>query len=147
MTRFREVGDSVVNDGTADDICFTVDQNLYLYGFGIYGSKRPGEASYKVDTVVTRKKKDILMESISIQGAGVILPVMFERPVKVDKGKPYTLEIYVQGPHSHVGAEGITTVSDRGVTFKFSKAEKVKGNRTTDQLGQIPRFYFMPYGK
>ena len=145
VTRFKEVQGEVANDGTADAISFTVDRNIYLYGFGIYGSKKQGEAAFKVDTVVTRKKRDILMESISIKGAGVILPVMFEKPVKVEKGKPYTLEIYVQGPPSHCGSDGLGSVTDGRTTFKFSKTVAVKGNRTTDQIGQIPRFYFLPY--
>jgi hypothetical protein len=147
VTRFKEVGDSVPNTGIADAISFTVDHNVYLYGFGIYGSKKPGEASFRVDTIVTRKKKDIVMESISIKGAGVILPVMFERALKIEKGKPYTLEIYVHGPDSHKGVDGLTSVTDGRVKFTFTKATQIKGNRTTDQTGQIPRFYFMPYGK
>ncbi|KAK7115598.1 BTB/POZ domain-containing protein 6-like [Littorina saxatilis] len=145
ITRFKEVEGMVENDGTADAISFSVDRNVYLYGFGIYGSKKSGEASYKVDTVVTRKKRDILMESITIKGAGVILPVMFEKPIKVEKGKPYTLEIYVNGPPSHCGTEGQAIVSDGCATFKFTKATAVKGNRTSDQKGQIPRLYYLPY--
>lgn len=145
VTRFREMEGEVKNDGTADAVSFTVDRNVYLYGFGIYGSKKRCEAAYKVDTVVTRKKRDILMESISIKGAGVILPVMFEKAVKVEKGKLYTLEVYVHGPDSHRGADGLTSVSDGGTTFKFSKTTTVKGNRTTDQKGQIPRLFFLAY--
>ncbi|KAL8580643.1 hypothetical protein ACOMHN_043459 [Nucella lapillus] len=145
ITRFKEVSGTVENDGTADAIAFTVDSNIYLYGFGIYGSKKQGEASFKVDTVVTRKKVDILMESITIKGAGVILPVMFQKPIKVQKGKPYTLEIYVQGPTSLCGADGMGTVTDGNTTFKFTKTTAVKGNRTTEQNGQIPRVYFLPY--
>lgn len=144
-TRFKEVEGVLTNDGTADAITFTVDRNIYLYGFGVYGGKKPGEASFKVDTVITRKKKDILMESIAIKGAGVILPCMFVKPVKIEKGKPYTVEIYVHGPPSHCGTDGLITVSDGNVKFTFSRAPAVKGNRTTDQKGQIPRFYFMPY--
>lgn len=145
VTRFKEMIGTVENDGTADAITFTVDNNIYLYGFGIYGSKKQGEASFKVDTIVTRKKRDILMESISIKGAGVVLPVMFEKPIKVQKGKPYTLEVYVQGPASHCGTDGVTTVMDAHTTFKFTKTTAVKGNRTTEQNGQIPRLYFLPY--
>ncbi|XP_076443497.1 BTB/POZ domain-containing protein 6-like [Babylonia areolata] len=146
VTRFKEMYGTADNDGTADAITFTVDSNIYLYGFGIYGSKKQGEAAFKVDTILTRKKRDLIMESIAIKGAGVILPVMFERPVKVQKGKPYTLEIYVQGPTaSHRGTEGLSTVTDGRTTFKFSKPVAVKGNRTTELAGQIPRLYFMPY--
>ena len=145
VTRFKEIDGVVKNDGTADAISFTVDHNVYLYGFGIYGSKKQGEAAFKVDTIVTRKKRDVLMESISIKGAGVILPVMFEKPVKVEKAKPYTLEIYVHGPNSHCGTDGLGSVSDGHTTFKFTKTTAVKGNRTTDQKGQIPRLYFLPY--
>lgn len=145
VTRFREVEGVVQNEGAADAISFTVDHNVHLYGFGIYGGKKPGEAAFKVDTIVTRKKRDILMESISIKGAGVILPVMFEKPIKVEKGKPYTLEIYIHGPNSHCGTDGLGSVSDGQTTFKFTKTTTVKGNRTTDQKGQIPRLYFLPY--
>lgn len=147
ITRFREVGDTVVNNGTADAVSFTVDRNIYLYGFGIYGSKKPGEVSFKVDTIVTRKKKDFLMESISIKGTGVILPVMFERPIKIDKAKSYTLEIYLHGPDCYRGVEGVAKARDGQTTFTFSKAANIKGNRTTDKMGQIPRLFFMPYGK
>nr|KAG5713345.1 hypothetical protein BaRGS_024893 [Batillaria attramentaria] len=145
VTRFREIEGTLVNDGSADAVTFTVDRNIYLYGFGIYGSKKSGEASYKVDTVITRKKKDIVMESIAVKGAGVILPCMLEKPVKVEKGKPYTVEIYTHGPPSHCGTDGQTSVADGVASFKFSKTTAVKGNRTTELKGQIPRFYFLPY--
>ena len=144
VTRFQEVGRGcVTNGGSADAISFVVDQNIHLYGFGVYGAERYGEAFFRVDTVVSRKKRDILMESISITGVGVILPVMFDRPVKVEKSKVYTLEIYMHGPKSHCGAHGLESVGDM-MSFNFRNATAVKRNRTTVRSGQIPRLYFMP---
>ncbi|KAH9513229.1 hypothetical protein Btru_034428 [Bulinus truncatus] len=148
VTRFQELYSSATNNASqADAITFSVDHNIYLYGFSIYGPKKQGEGKYQIDTVLTRKKKDIIMETICIKGAGVILPCMFERPVKIDKGLPYTLEIYIKGPDSHVGASGQSTVHHGTVLFTFSTAVKVKKNRTSITKGQIPRLYFMPRNK
>lgn len=96
-----------------------------------------------MDTILYRKKKEVVMETIHIQGAGVILPVMFERPVKVDKNYLYTLEIYIKGPESHMGASGQTQAHCGPVLFTFSNAPKVKKNRTEVSKGQIPRLYFL----
>ncbi|RUS80633.1 hypothetical protein EGW08_011583 [Elysia chlorotica] len=148
VTRLQEVTGTAVNNASkADAVSFTVDHNLYLYGFSIYGPKKEGEAKYTVDTILTRKKKDIVMESICIKGAGVILPVMFERPVKVDKGYPYTLEVYIKGPDSYLGASGQSKIQHGKMLFTFSNAAKVKHNRTNISQGQIPRLYFMPRNK
>lgn len=145
VTRFREVVGDLPSDGSnADAITFTADRDVSLYGFGIYGSKQPGEAAYRVDTILTRKKKDVVMESISIKGAGIVLPVMLQKPVQLERGKPYTLEVYVHGPPCHCGADGIAMVTDGVTTFTFSRARTVKGNRTTERKGQIPRLYFVP---
>lgn len=148
VTRLQEVSGTAINNASkADAVSFTVDHNLYLYGFSIYGPKKEGEAKYNVDTILTRKKKDIVMESICIKGAGVILPVMFERPVKIDKGYPYTLEIYIKGPDSYMGASGQTKIQHGKMLFTFSNAAKVKHNRTNISQGQIPRLYFIPRNK
>ena len=144
MTRLQEVYGSDHNDAyVADGVTFTVDHNIYLYGFSIYGPKKEGEGKYQVDTVLTRKKKDIVLETINISGAGVILPVMFERPVKIDKGYPYTLELYIKGPLSHLGASGQTQIQHGKVLFTFKDAAKVKNNRSSTKKGQIPRLYYM----
>ncbi|GFO05278.1 BTB/POZ domain-containing protein 6 [Plakobranchus ocellatus] len=148
VTRLQEVSGTAVNNAAkADAISFTVDHNLYFYGFSIYGPKKEGEAKYTVDTILTRKKKDIVMESICIKGAGVILPVMFERPVKIDKGYPYTLEVYIKGPDSYMGASGQTKIQHGKILFTFNNAAKVKHNRTGISQGQIPRLYFLPRNK
>lgn len=126
-----------------DAISFTVDHNLYLYGFSIYGPKKQGEGKYQVDTILYRKKREVVMETIHIKGAGVILPVMFERPVKVDKDYRYTLEVYIKGPESHMGSSGQTQIQHGPVLFTFSNASKVKRNRTDISKGQIPRMYFL----
>lgn len=147
VTRFRDVEGSLKSVGKADAISFTVESNIYLYGFGIYGVKEPGENSFRVDTILTRKKKDLIFETVTLSGAGHILPVMFERPAKLEKGKLYTLEIYIHGPDTLCGTSGLTTALDASgwVKFHFSKATRVKGNRTDDCKGQIPRLYFVPY--
>ncbi|CAG5132614.1 unnamed protein product [Candidula unifasciata] len=143
VTRLQELYKSDINDATHPDaISFTVDRNLYLYGFSIYGPKKQGEGKYQVDTILYRKKKEVVMETIHIKGAGVILPVMFERPVKVDRDYCYTLEVYIKGPESHMGASGQTLVQHGPVLFTFSNA-KVKRNRTDLSRGQIPRLYFL----
>ncbi|KAK3732116.1 hypothetical protein RRG08_026500 [Elysia crispata] len=148
VTRLQEVSGTAVNNASkADAISFTVDHNIYLYGFSVYGPRKEGEAKYTVDTILTRKKKDIVMESICIKGAGVILPVMFERPVKVDKGYLYTLEVYIKGPDSYLGASGQTKSQHGKMLFTFSNAAKVKHNRTNISQGQIPRLYFLPRNK
>lgn len=148
ITRLQEVHKSDTNDASQPDaISFTVDQNIYLYGFSIYGPKKEGEGKYKIDTILTKKKKDIVMETIIIKGAGVILPVMFERPIKIDKGIPYTLEIYISGPASYLGSSGQSKVTHGTMLFTFSNATKVKKNRSDVTHGQIPRLYFMPRNK
>ncbi|XP_005092377.1 BTB/POZ domain-containing protein 6 [Aplysia californica] len=148
VTRLQEVHGSDQNDAMmADAFSFTVDQNIYLFGFSIYGPKKEAEGKYQIDTILSRKKKDVVMETINIKGAGIILPVMFERPVKVDKGLPYTLEIYIKGPSSHMGSSGQSKIQHGPILFTFSDAAKVKRNRSNVSKGQIPRLYFMPRNK
>uniref|UniRef100_A0A2C9KTZ7 BTB domain-containing protein n=1 Tax=Biomphalaria glabrata TaxID=6526 RepID=A0A2C9KTZ7_BIOGL len=148
VTRFQELYSSSINDAKQPDaISFTVDHNIYLYGFSIYGPKKQGEGHYKIDAILTRKKRDIVMETISIKGAGVILPCMFERPVKIDKGLPYTLELYIKGPESHLGASGQSAVQQGTILFTFFDATKVKKSRSSLKQGQIPRLYYMPRNK
>ncbi|XP_059147669.1 BTB/POZ domain-containing protein 6-like isoform X4 [Physella acuta] len=147
VTRFLEVYKSDTNKNQVDAITFSVDHDLYFYGFGIYGPKNGGEGKFGIDIVFYRKRKDIVLETINIKGAGVILPVMFERPIKIDKNVPYTLEIYIRGPESHLGTSGQTTVHNGTMLFTFSNPPKVKQNRSSVRSGQIPRIYFMPRNK
>ncbi|XP_076465548.1 BTB/POZ domain-containing protein 6-B-like [Babylonia areolata] len=173
VTRFAEFRGTLNNTRTAADaVSFTVSRDILLYGFGIYGhsagkgteeeqGNEEKEATFKVDAALSRKKEDLVLETMVVKGAGVILPVMFQEPVRVKNGKVHTLEIYVQGPPSHRGVSGEATISlsvsldhDHehaararacSVTFTFSQApDSVKGNRTTVRAGQIPRLFYLP---
>ncbi|CAG5130420.1 unnamed protein product [Candidula unifasciata] len=144
ITRLQEASGSDINDANHPDaITFTVDQALHLYGFSIYGPTKQQEGKYQVDLVLQEKKKVIVMETIFVKGAGVILPVILEKPVRIEKNSPYTLEIYIKGPESYRGVNGLAQVQNGSVLFTFSNAEKVKRNRTDVSKGQIPGFYFL----
>lgn len=145
VTRFRELLSSGASETSeVDAISFTVSHNLYLYGLSIYGPRDEQEGKYQVDTILYQRKKTVNMETIHITGAGVILPLMFERPVRIDKNCPYTVEIYIQGPETHVGVGGDAKVEVGSVQFTFSNASQVKKNQTNVSRGQIPRLFFLP---
>ncbi|BFZ01264.1 hypothetical protein BsWGS_04303 [Bradybaena similaris] len=143
VTRLQEESCSDINDGIhADAISFTVSHNVYLYGFSIYGPRKHQVGRYQVDSILQRKKKVIIMETTVVKGAGVTLPVMLEKPVRIEKNIPYTLEMYIKGPESYSGTKGLAQVQGDPALFTFSNAVKVKTNRSDVSKGQIPQFYF-----
>lgn len=83
------------------------------------------------------------METIVVKGAGVTLPVMLEKPIRIEKNIPYTLEMYIKGPESYSGTKGLAQVQGDPALFTFSNALKVKKNRTDVTKGQIPQFFFL----
>ena len=133
--------------GGADSINFTVNKPIKLHGVQQFGSKG-GE--YRVSTEI----KDATHDSSVVKRSGTYasekddtnnyhygFDVLFDRPVRLEANKQYTLVSLIKGPVSWSGKEGQTSVECRGVRFSF-RSPKEKGNGSLVMEGQFPAFMF-----
>ncbi|KAH7709263.1 Phr domain containing protein [Aphelenchoides avenae] len=80
----------------------------------------------------------------TISQASDVIPVTFDKPVKIDTAKRYTASVVVTGPSTYCGSDGPSrkrvSTKKGDVVFKFLESEL--SSYTSVHLGQIPQILF-----
>ncbi|XP_041347832.1 BTB/POZ domain-containing protein 2-like isoform X2 [Gigantopelta aegis] len=135
-------------------IMFSVNQDASLLGFQLYGPCERTTANYDVRAFITDPTTDDVIEgssvttSVSVAAGTTTYDVEFPRPLKVSKDKKCNLIVNIDGPDSHWGYPGRSTVQNGSFVCSFFKCQKSKhGNKlnlcTDVNQGQIPGLMFL----
>ncbi|XP_041372675.1 BTB/POZ domain-containing protein 2-like [Gigantopelta aegis] len=135
-------------------IMFSVHQDASLLGFQLYGPYDKITANYDVRAFITDLKTDDVIEgssvtkSVSVAAGTTTYDVEFPRPLKLSKDKKYNLIVNIDGPRSHCGGSGRSTVQNGSFVCSFFNCQKYKHsnkpNPSTDVTeGQIPGLMFL----
>ncbi|XP_041379266.1 BTB/POZ domain-containing protein 6-like [Gigantopelta aegis] len=135
-------------------IMFSVNQDASLLGFQLYGPKSRTTANYDIRAFITDPTTDDVIEgssvtkSVSVAAGTTTYDVEFPRPLKLSKDKKYNLIVNVDGPDSHWGKSGRSTVQNGSFVCSFFNCQKSKHskkpNMCTDVTGgQIPGLMFL----
>ena len=129
--------------GRCDSIQFSVDQRIFIAGFGLYGSSN-GAAEYRIK-IELKRNGNILGQNHTkffSDGSSNTFPVYFENPIQVEPDTFYTASATLDGPElSFFGQEGMAEVNIGKVTFQF-QCSTDSTNGTGVQGGQIPELVF-----
>ena len=137
----------------SDLLCFSVDKNITLHGFRLFGSKNN---SYTVTLKVTYSdrgttlvckagtysSKRLHSRHFSYHG----FEVMFDSAAVLKSNTRYQIEALISGPRSGRGDNGlgriVDTVKESVVTFTFSSVDRADSNSTGVNGGQFPEILF-----
>lgn len=149
VNRFQVVESRWGYSGTSDRIRFTVDRQIFVVGFGLYGSIRnPTEYGVNIQIIHTGSG-DLLgtnTTSFSSDGSSSTFRVMFKEPIEILPNTSYIASVTLKGPESHYGTKGLRKLmldcpSGGKVTFQFAYAAG-NNNGTSVEDGQIPEIIF-----
>ena len=133
-----------------DYISFEASKPIRIYGFGMYKTRtithkwkvlaqiiEGGESNGKV-----LQKKDFVFIN-NVENKEFIAKCLFE-PIDLPAKSLLTLYIWVQGPDTLGGMEGVAMVKNDkdGVEFKFVNTKVKEDNGTNVKVGQIPEIYY-----
>ena len=129
--------------GRCDSIQFSVDQRIFIAGFGLYGSSN-GATEYRIK--IELKRNGIALGQSHTKffsdGSSNTFPVYFENPIQIEPETFYTASATLEGPElSYFGQEGMAEVGIGKVTFQF-QCSSDSTNGTGVQGGQIPELIF-----
>ena len=130
--------------GRCDSIQFSVDQRIFVTGFGLYGSSS-GANEYKVK-IELKKQSTVLAEKHTrffSDGSSSTFPVFFDNPILIEGNTFYIASAILDGVElSYFGQDGLCEVNlDSNVNFQFHfSCESTNG--TGVQGGQIPEILF-----
>ena len=150
-SRFERTADKfwTFSFGRVDRIQFSVDQAIFVMGFGLYCSGNAGV--YEVGIGLTNTDGTILCEkrhNMYYDGLSNTTPVWFDRPVRIKANTYYTAS-FVEGTSRSInyGMRGKPYVRCDDINFTFRDYSKSKTLTTVD-CGQIPEiiFYCWPTG-
>ena len=137
----------------SDLLCFSVDKNITLHGFRLFGSENN---SYTVTLKVTYSdrgttlvckagtysSKRLHSRHFSYHG----FEVMFDSAAVLKSNTRYQIEALISGPPSRRGFNGlgriVDTVKESVVVFTFSSVDRADSNNTDVNYGQFPEILF-----
>ena len=147
-TRFQTIcaGDSKWHYVTCDAIDLTVSKTISLVGVRLFGS---AGSSYDVDLCIYKSNKKISTTSLvnvstegeMIDGLYYGYTIKLDKPVKLEPGRTYTVEVKIAGPRSYHGEDGVATVQCEDLVVTYSDSGK-SPNGTSTKHGQLPTFVF-----
>ena len=130
-------------EGKCYNIHFSVDNSIFVAGFGLYGSL-DGSVEYQVTIQLKRGDCHLLSKDHSIlcDGSSDRFNVFFDSPVQIEANTYYTASLYLQNPNNgHYGCKGMSDVSCHGINFTFKDTSDIS-NSTGVGSGQIPEILF-----
>lgn len=134
--------------GSPDAVSFTVDQDVYIAGIGLYGGSGPADADVKLVEGRSSQQDQVGIATVHVDydtRTEEPFQALFESPVLVSAGSQYTLIATIRCPtntHSGNRPEGSLVPTDAGVSFQFMNIDGGPNNGTGDTSGQIPAVYF-----
>ena len=129
--------------GSADSVRFSVDRNIYVVGFGLYGCVESG-VEYHVDIKLMRNRTILCKKTQIIQsdGSAKTIHVLFDGAEEIAANTDYTASLVLKNYKSgHNGSHGMSTVTCGNVCFKFARSPE-SSNGTNVDSGQIPEIIF-----
>ncbi|PAV82510.1 hypothetical protein WR25_19768 [Diploscapter pachys] len=146
VNRFQRIETRWGYNGTSDRIKFTVDRNIYIVGFGLFGSVNGAEeyeATIEIIHCGTGNTLAANSTSFVSDGSSSTSRVMFREPVHINPGVTYIASACLKGADTHYGTKGLRRIvhAPTGVTFQFTYAA-VNNNGTSVEDGQIPEIIF-----
>ncbi|KAJ8027887.1 E3 ubiquitin-protein ligase MYCBP2 [Holothuria leucospilota] len=151
VNRFEGYGGGWGYSGhSVEAIIFSVDTDIQLGGFGLFGGRGEYTAKiklYQLETMRAHLDSEGELKAESEEktyecGAKEEFPILFDEPVSITAGMMYLAWAKVNGPSSDCGSGGqaIVTTEDK-VTFHFLSSRK-SNNGTDVSAGQIPKLYY-----
>ncbi|CAF4861421.1 unnamed protein product [Pieris macdunnoughi] len=149
VNRFSQTESRWGYSGTTDRIRFTVDQRIFVVGFGLYGSYF-GPSEYEVHLQIihlaTKKVCGSNTTTFCCDGTDDTFRAMFKEPVEILPNTSYIASAKLKGTDSYYGSKGVrraTVDCNNGekVVFQFSYAAG-NNNGTSVEDGQIPAIIF-----
>ncbi|XP_050423071.1 E3 ubiquitin-protein ligase MYCBP2 isoform X2 [Adelges cooleyi] len=153
VNRFASLGGGWGYSGhSVEAIRFSVDCNVLLIGFGLFGGRGEYTARLKLyDIGMDENDLDddedgdlvTVTEELTFECAPrQRYPVIFEEPVILYANRWYEVSAKINGPSSDCGSSGMCSVtSDEQVTFTF-KSSRRSNNGTDINAGQIPEILY-----
>ncbi|KAG5851353.1 hypothetical protein ANANG_G00092350 [Anguilla anguilla] len=136
--------------GTSDRIRFSVNQRIFVVGFGLYGSIH-GPTDYQVNIQIIHTDSNTVLgqndTGFSCDGSANTFRVMFKEPVEILPNVNYTACATLKGPDSHYGTKGMRKVTHESpatgtkTCFTFCYAAG-NNNGTSVEDGQLPEVIF-----
>ncbi|CAH0725118.1 unnamed protein product, partial [Brenthis ino] len=149
VNRFSQTESRWGYSGTTDRIRFTVDQRIFVVGFGLYGSYF-GPTEYEVHLQIihlaTKKVCGSNTTTFCCDGTDDTFRAMFKEPVEILPNTSYIASAKLKGTDSYYGTRGLRRVpvdcnNGEKVVFQFSYAAG-NNNGTSVEDGQIPAIIF-----
>ncbi|XP_013142822.1 PREDICTED: BTB/POZ domain-containing protein 2-like [Papilio polytes] len=149
VNRFPQTESRWGYSGTSDRIRFTVNQRIFVVGFGLYGSYF-GPTEYEVHLQIihlaTKKVCGSNTTTFCCDGTDDTFRAMFKEPVEILPNTSYIASAKLKGTDSYYGTKGLRRVIVDGnngekVVFQFSYAAG-NNNGTSVEDGQIPAIIF-----
>ncbi|KAJ8277288.1 hypothetical protein GJAV_G00073570 [Gymnothorax javanicus] len=150
ITRFGQVESRWGYSGTSDRIRFSVNQRIFVVGFGLYGSIH-GPTDYQVNIQIIHTDSNTVLgqndTGFSCDGSANTFRVMFKEPVEILPNVNYTACATLKGPDSHYGTKGMRKVTHESpatgtkTCFTFCYAAG-NNNGTSVEDGQLPEVIF-----
>ncbi|CAH2087284.1 unnamed protein product [Euphydryas editha] len=149
VNRFSQTESRWGYSGTTDRIRFTVDQRIFVVGFGLYGSYF-GPTEYEVHLQIihlaTKKVCGSNTTTFCCDGSDDTFRAMFKEPVEILPNTSYIASAKLKGTDSYYGTRGLRRVTvdcnnGEKVVFQFSYAAG-NNNGTSVEDGQIPAIIF-----
>ena len=137
----------------SDLLCFSVDKNITLHGFRLFGSENNSNTvtlkvtySDRGTTLAckagTYSSKRLHSRHFSYHG----FEVMFDSAAVLKSNTRYQIEALISGPRTGRGDNGLVriedTVKESVVTFTFSSVDRADSNSTGVNGGQFPEILF-----
>ncbi|XP_065225122.1 BTB/POZ domain-containing protein 2-like [Planococcus citri] len=148
VNRFQQTEMRWGYSGTCDRIRFTVDQPIYVIGYGLYGSVyQPADYKVSIQLIQASSGKVLGRNDTSYSGDGTpnIFKVLFSEPIQIARNTSYIASAAIQGPDSYYGAKGLRKAladSPNGkITFQFIYSNG-NNNGSSVEDGQIPQILF-----
>jgi len=149
VSRFREASDGIIwlCDGSSDAISIETTENMHLTGVGLYGGKGPSIHVVKLEVIKgISELLSTTVTTLNSHGSSKPVKIALERPVCIHANSRYTVVVFMQGPSTFFGMDGVAKYdfpNCSSITFYQSVRS---ANGTTVSRGQIPQLYFLDTG-
>ena len=143
--RFQNTESEWGYNGTSEMIQFSVDKDISVAGFGLYGSCM-GSTEYRIDMKLAYSRVTLRQKRYNMlcDGSRKTVHVFFDSPLRIEPNTYYTARLVVQNPtRGYYGCSGKSRVTCGDFNFTFVNSA-VYGNHTDVESGQIPEILFYP---
>eukprot|EP01017_Pseudomicrothorax_dubius_P047191 TRINITY_DN8435_c0_g1_i1.p1 TRINITY_DN8435_c0_g1~~TRINITY_DN8435_c0_g1_i1.p1 ORF type:complete len:336 (-),score=54.60 TRINITY_DN8435_c0_g1_i1:154-1161(-) len=149
INRFTIVYNGWGYSSSPDGVSFTVNKDVSIAGFGIYGSEKTDSLSGTAKFLLGKdvKGSPLVVREVTVvreegYGDGKIYRFMFDRPIRVKANESYSVAVELRSGTSYYGSGGQNTVNgEKDVIFSFTNATN-STNGTGTSSGQIPEIYY-----